>query len=122
KGTNAQRTVVLAPGQRGFGRWLGRGPRNLRLVFGYVFQECRGGREKQVSSDGPTEIEQSVVIAGRAANEHVLQHLLNRTGRTAVANEIGAKFTLRGPPEGHVVAQDLGLFPILDDGSECVMR
>src|SRR5208283_4202751 len=122
KGTNTQRTIVLARGQRSFDRWLGGSQCNRRLVFGYIFQECHRGREKQVSRDGATEVEQPIVIAGRAANEHVLKHLFNRIGRTAVANEISAKFTLRGSPEGHVVAQDLDLFPVLDDGSECVVR
>ena len=96
--------------------------RSRRLVFGDGVQKCRGRHEEQVSGDGAAEIEQPVVIAGRTADEHVLEHLLDGAGRTAVADEIGAKFTVRGPAEGHVVAQDLDLFSVLDDGRERVVR
>jgi hypothetical protein len=36
--------------------------------------------------------------------------LFDGTGRTAVADEIGAEFTVPCPAERHVVAQDLYLF------------
>src|SRR5579863_9608402 len=121
KGTDTERTIVLTRRHKGFDRWFGRRRRNRRLVFRYIFQKRRGGHKKQVSRDGATEIEKPIVISRRAANEHVLKHLLNRTGRTAVANEISPKFTHGRPPERHVVAQDLDLFPIFDDGSECVV-
>ena len=98
------------------------GLRNRRLVFGHGLQKCRGRHEEQVSGDGAAEVEQPVVVAGRPADEHVLEHLLDRAGRTAVADEIGAKFTVRGPAEGHVVAQDLDLFSVLDDRRERVVR
>src|SRR5579862_1560364 len=42
--------------------------------------------------------------------------------RTAVADEIGAEFTVRCPSEWHVVAQDLDLFPVLDNCCECAVR
>ena len=74
-----------------------------------------------VSSDGTAEIEQPVVVAGRPSHEHVFEHLFNCTGRTAVANEVGAKFALPCPAEGHVIAQNLDLFPVLDDRCECVV-
>src|SRR5208337_4053125 len=74
------------------------------------------------SGDRAAEVEQPVVVAGWPANEHVLKHLLNGAGGTAVANEISAKFALSGAAEGHVVAQDLDLFPVLDDRRECVVR
>ena len=35
------------------------------------------GTKNKISGDGPTEIEQPIIIAGRAAYEHVLQHLLD---------------------------------------------
>ena len=92
------------------------------LVFGHVLQKRRRRHEEQISGDGAAEVEQPVVVAGRPADEHVLEHLLDGAGRTAVADEIGAKFTMRGPAEGHVVAQDLDLFPVLDDGRERVVR
>ena len=91
-------------------------------VFGHVLQKCRGRHEEQVSGDGAAEVEQPVVVAGRPADEHVLEHLLDGAGRTAVADEIGAKFTVTRPAEGHVVAQDLDLFSVLDDGGERVVR
>ncbi len=71
-------------------RWGGR-RRNRRLVFGHGLQKCRGRYEEQVSGDGTAEVEQSVVVTGRPADEHVLEHLLDSAGRTAIANEIGAK-------------------------------
>src|SRR5258708_34405505 len=61
------------------------------------------------------EVEQSVIVAGRPANEHILEHLLDSAWRTAIANEIGTKLTLRRAPERHVVPQDLDLFPALDN-------
>ena len=95
---------------------------STRFVFGHVLQKRRGRHEEQVSGDGAAEIEQPVVVAGRPADEHVLEHLLDGAGRTAVADEIGAKFAVRGPAEGHVVAQDLDLFAVLDDRRERVVR
>src|SRR5208282_2123290 len=84
---------------------------------------CTDGIDGEGSAAaGAAEGEQPVVVAGRPADEHVLEHLLDRAGRTAVADEIGAKFTVRGPAEGHVIAQDLDLFPVLDNRSECAMR
>src|ERR1700726_3034418 len=101
-----------------------RGLRNRRpgLVFGHVLQKSCRGHEEQVSGDGAAEVEQPVVVAGRPANEHVLDHLLNGARRTAVADEIGAKLTMRGSAERHVVAPNLDLFPVLDDRGERVLR
>src|ERR1700678_11171 len=90
-------------------------------VFCHVVQKCRGWNEEQVSGDGAAEVEQAIVVAGRAADEHVLEHLLNGARRTAVADEIGSEFTLRRLAEGHVVAQDLDLFAVLDNGGERVV-
>src|SRR5580693_4702938 len=122
KGTDTERTIVLVRRQRVFHRWFGGCRRNRRLVFAYIFQKRRGGHKKQVSSDGATEVEQPIVITGRTPDEHVRKHLLNRTGRAAIANEIGTKFTHGRPPERHVVAQDFDLFPVFDDGSERIVR
>src|ERR1700677_4582857 len=95
--------------------------RTLGLVFGHILQKCRRRHKEQVSGHGTAEVEQPVVVAGRAADEHVLEHLLSGAGRTAVADEIGAKLTMRGPAERHVVAQDLDLFSVLDDCGERVV-
>ena len=94
----------------------------IRLIFGHVLQKCRRRHEEQVSGDGAAEVEYPVVVAGRPADEHVLEHLLDGARRTAVADEVGAKFTMPGPAEGHVVTQDLDLFPVLDDRGERVVR
>src|SRR5882762_6875976 len=102
-------------------RSAGRLPRR-RLVLGHVIQKCRRWHEEQVSSDGTAEVEQAIVIAGRPANEHVLEHLLDSAWRTAVADEIGTKLTLRGPAKRHVVSQDLDLFPVLNNRGECAVR
>src|ERR1700730_14008902 len=80
--------------RRGFrNRWLG-------LVFGNVLQKCRRRHEEQISGDGAAEVEQPVVVAGRAADEHVLEHLFDGAGRTAVADKISAKFAMARPTEG----------------------
>src|SRR5262249_61957202 len=95
---------------------------NRGLVLGYRLQKCRRWREEQVSRNCLAEVEQPVVVAGRPANKHILEHLLNSARRTAVPNEIGAKFTVRGPAKWHVIAQDLDLVTVLDDRRESVMR
>src|SRR6202162_1346662 len=105
KGADTERTIVLRlSGRTGFGR-RGDGRRIGRLVFVHVLQKCRGRHEEQVSGDGAAEVEQPVVVAGRPPDEHVLEHSLGGAWRTAVADEIRSKFALRGPAEGHVVAQ-----------------
>src|SRR5580704_18647243 len=97
--------------------------RNRRpgLVFGHVLQKCRRRHKEQVSGHGAAEVQQPVVVAGRAPDEHVLDHLYDSAGRTAVADEISTKFTGARPAEGHVVAQNLDLFPVLDDRGERVV-
>src|ERR1700731_2928971 len=82
KGTDAERSFVhRRDGWRGFSRrWRGGGPRSRRLVFGYGLQKRRRRHEKQVSGDGATEVEQAVVVAGRPADEHVFEHLLDCAG------------------------------------------
>jgi hypothetical protein len=91
------------------------------LVFGNGFQKCHGWHEEQVSGGGTTEVEQPIIVAGRAADEHVFEHPLGDPRRT-VADEIRAEFTLASPAERHVVAQDLKFFPVLRDCGERVVR
>src|SRR5579871_5162733 len=115
EGTDAQRTISR--------RRLGKRRSNYsRLILAQGFQKCYGRSKKEATRDGAAEIEQPIVVAGRPAHKHVFEHLFDSVGRTAVADEIGAKFTVRGPAEGHVVAQDLNLFPVLDNRCECVVR
>ena len=106
EGADAERTIVhRRDGWCGFDRRRrGGGRHNRRLVFGDGLQKCRGRHEEQVSGDGAAEVKQSVVIAGRATDEHVFEHLLSYARRTTVADEIGAEFTLAGLAERHVVA------------------
>src|SRR5580704_12522438 len=116
EGTDAERTLAHRWLRYGWRRrrWSagrlarqdGCGFRSHRRVFGHILQKRRGWHEEQVSGDGAAEVEYPVVVAGRPADEHVVEHLLDGAGRTAVADEIGAEFTLRRPAEGHVVAQD----------------
>src|ERR1700691_2844343 len=129
KGTDAERTVAHRWNARmGFGGLCCRGwdrKRKLvlrRRIFADVLQKRRRPHEEQVSRDSAAEVEQPIIVAGRLPDEHVLEHLFGRAGRTAVAYEIGTKFALRRPPERHVVAQDFDLFPVLDDGSKRVVR
>src|SRR5262249_13649509 len=124
EGPDTERTIV--PGTAGRGghdrrRKVG-GRSKRRVVPGHSLPECRRRRGEQVSGDGAAAGEQPVVVAGGPPDKHVIEHLLNSGGRTAVANEIGAKFTVCGPPEGHIVAQDLDLLTVLDDRRESVVR
>ena len=57
-------------------------------------QKCRRRHEEQIAGHGAAEIQQPVVVAGRPADEHVLEHLLDGARRAAVADEIGAEFAL----------------------------
>src|SRR5258707_2173750 len=91
EGTDTQRTVALRCRLR---RWGGRLRRRLssgRRVVSDVFQEGRGGHEEQIAGLRDAEIEQTIVIALGTADEHVLQHLLDPSRRTCIADEIGAE-------------------------------
>src|SRR5579862_9041154 len=126
EGTNGERTVTSPPGGwRAIGRRRVYGKRRsvrYGLVVAHGFQKCCGRSKKHVSRDRAAEIEQAVIVAARPAHEHVFEHLFDGARRTTVADEISAKFTVPGPAEWHVVAQDLDLFPVLDDGGECTVR
>src|SRR5580698_2672709 len=95
---------------------------SLRLVFGQGIEKCRRWYEEKIPGDGAAEIKQPVVVAGWPADEHVLEHLFNRAGRTAVSDEISAEFTVARLAEGHVVAQNLDLFSVFNDRGKSVVR
>src|SRR5208282_6044814 len=95
--------------------------RRLGLVFGDVLQKRRRRHKEQVSGHGAAEVEQPVVVAGRPADEHVLEHPFDGAGRAAVADKISAKFAMAWPAERHVVTKNLDLFPVLDDCGERVV-
>ena len=88
---------------------------------GDVLEKIGGRHKEQVAGDRAAEIEDAVVIAGRLADEHVFEHLLDCGRRPRVANEIGAEFTLADLAERHVVADDLFLFAVLDNLGQLVM-
>src|SRR5271163_3682571 len=92
--------------------------RRSNLVVGEVLEKGRGGGEEQAAGDGAAEIEQAIVVAGRASDEHIFKHLLDGGGRAAIADEIGSEFTVGGAAEGHVVAQNLDLSSVFDNGGE----
>src|SRR5579862_2343296 len=92
------------------------------LILSHTVQKSCGWYEEKVSGDGAAEVEQAVVVAGRAADEHIHQHLLDGARGTAIADEIGAKFAVGRPAEGHVVAENLDLFSVLNDGGESAVR
>src|SRR5215469_1667144 len=54
--------------------------RRQRLVFAQDLQKCGRRSKKQVPRHGSTEVEEAVVVAGGSANEHILNHLLDRPG------------------------------------------
>ena len=91
-------------------------------VVADVLQERRGRHEEQIAGHGAAEIQQPIVIAGRPADEHVVQHLLDGSRRARIADEIGAEFALCGAAERHVVAEDLYLFAVLHDRGQRVVR
>ena len=79
-------------------RWAS--SRGDRLLRRNVFEECRRRHEEQSAGDGAAEIQQSVVVAWRPANEHVLQHLLYSARRTGVADEYVPNSPLPTSPNG----------------------
>ncbi len=111
--------------QVGFRRFF-RGRRRWRcirrLIFGHSLQKCFRRHKEKASRHRTAEVENPVIVARRPSNEHVLEHLLDRPGRTAVADEIGTKFPVRGAPKRHVIAQDLHFLAVLDDGVERAVR
>src|SRR5580658_8721342 len=118
EGTNAKRTVARL---RCNGRFGSRGVGRSRIVH-RILQE-RGRRyEEQRAGPSSAEIQYPIVISGRAADEHVFQHLLSGSRRAAVANEISTKLARGGVTERHVVANDLHLLAVLDNRVQCVVR
>src|SRR5271169_686819 len=120
EGTNTERSVARR-GHRS--RWRRNGGRRQSrgLVAGNILQKSRGRHEEKASAYGAAEIQQPIVVAGRPADEHVLQHLLDRSRRTCIANEIGAELPLRRGAEGHVVAKDLYFLAVLNDRCEYIV-
>lgn len=55
------------------------------------------------------------MVAGRTADEHVHEHLLDAPWRARVTDETGTEFALGGIAERHVVAQDLQFLAVLLD-------
>jgi len=51
------------------------------FLFRLRVQKIRGRSEEQIPGDGTAEVQKAVVVAGRPANEHVLDHLLDRAGQ-----------------------------------------
>ena len=73
-------TVSLegADAERTFARSRDRfGLRDGRCVRRHFLEECRGRHEEEIAGHRAAEVEQPVVIAGRTADEHVLEHLLD---------------------------------------------
>ena len=68
------------------------------------------------------EVEQPIIIAGRLADEHVLDHLLGHPRGAAIADEIGAVFAVSDLAERHVVADDLEFLPVLGDRRQRIVR
>ena len=89
------------PGGGGPGGQAGRARR--------VAEEIGRWHEEHAAGDRGGEVEYPVVIAGRVADEHVGQHLLDDAGAGGVADEIGAELTATGAAEWHLVPQDLPL-------------
>src|SRR5271154_2329691 len=78
-----------------------------------IVEEPDGGHEEQAAGDRGGEVEDPVVVTGRAADEHVAQHLLEHLRVARVADEVGAELGVADPAERHVVAEDLTLLPVV---------
>src|SRR5215831_6454481 len=118
EGTDAKGTMLgWLRGDGGFTRGRGRrGP-----VGGDVVEKGGGRDEIQVSCHRSAEVEDAIVIAGRAADEHVLKHLFDGSRRAAVTDEIGAELAAAGAAEWHVVAKDLDFPAVFFDYSEGIV-
>src|SRR6516225_2533976 len=116
EGTDTERTVALRhrPRRRGRRRIRKRLP-GRRSIASDIVQESRGRHKEQIAGLGETEIEQTIAIAGWAADEHIFQHLLDGSRRTRIADEVGAELLIGYAAERHVVTDDLNLLAILDD-------
>jgi len=88
----------------------------------HVFEERRSRHEKQIAGDRSAEVENAVVIAWWPADEHIFKHLLDCARRAAVADEIGAEFTLPGHTERHIGANDFYFPPVFFDDSQRTVR
>src|SRR5271170_2727268 len=120
--TYAERAIARRRiGSRGRNLDVGKRPSWRGLVVPDVLQERCGRSEEEIPGYCTAEIQQSIVVAGRPADEHILEHLLDRSGRTRVANEIGAELALRGAAERHVVAENLLLLSALNDRGQRIM-
>ncbi|SOY97263.1 hypothetical protein CBM2599_B51009 [Cupriavidus taiwanensis] len=86
------------------------------------FEQVGRGDKEQAAGDSPAEIEQPVVVAGRPADEHVLEHLLDRGRRAGVGDEVGAEFARTGAAKHHVVAQDLDFLPVVVERGQRAVR
>src|ERR1700687_187438 len=93
-----------------------------RLARNEGLQQVQGRDEEEVTGQGAAEVQQTIVVTGRAAHEHVLQHLLDRARRARVADEVGGELPSGNIAEWHVVAENLGLFPVLDQDGQRVVR
>ena len=68
-----------------------------------------------------TELER-LYHARRTAYEHILKHQLSDTRGATIADEVSAKLAAARLSEGHVVPQNLELFPILLNDCQRAMR
>ncbi len=91
------------------------------LVGGDTIKERGGWDKEQVSRDGGAEVEDTIVITGRAADKHVFQHLFDGAGRAAVPDKIRAELAVAGTAKGHVVAEDFDFLPVFFDGRKGVV-
>src|SRR5688572_2746246 len=106
---DGERTVA---GQRGRWRRMADGGRSTgdgrdlnRLSGSKGIEKRLGWREEVGAGDRAGEVEETIVVARRAADEHILDHLLDRPERAGIADEVGAGFAQRNVAEGHVVAE-----------------
>src|SRR5271163_857532 len=117
QGAYAERTILHRRiGSGSFAR-----QRQRRPIDRHILQKGSGRREKQISGDSLAEVENTVVVAGRFADEHIFEHLLDGARRARIADEIGPEIALSDFAERHVVAHYFDLFAILDDLGEFVV-
>ena len=89
--------------------------RRRRAASRRIVEELEARDEEQVAGHRRREVEEPVVVAGRLADEHVGQHLLDHVRVASVPDEIRPELARADRAERHVEAQDLPLLPVLAD-------
>src|ERR1700757_5033945 len=93
--TDTERAIARWWGELRRLHW-GRRVRRRRCVLNHLVEKRRGWCKEKAAGDGSAEVENTVIVAGGPADEHVFQHLFDRARRSAVTDKVGSEFA---PPD-----------------------